>query len=358
MHFLGNQLGVTPPAASLINLPTFNLVQSASPTAPTPQLTDGASLPLPSPIPIQTLPVNTISSSLTSNLFPLSAAVHAKIQNLEFIDMAELKPTAWRVSEPEKSNPLLPRKREPVTDILIWVQCYATLTAILAEKYPNKLPHLLAYQNTIVRCAQKYQGLNWALYDIEYRQKAAVTKSLDWGIIDQSLYAERFTGSSNPAPLCTVCLGEHHSNSCPQSATPLVLWTPSNQLQPPTNNFAAQPMPLKPQYHSPFVRARQMASHFPPAAAPMLSNLNGNPAVNDDSIPICGKFNSLYGNRCDIPGCNFRHICSNCGGTDGHARPYCRSFANRPQAASLQLGPPPAKRFRGRGRGRPFGRFM
>ena len=33
-----------------------------------------------------------------------------------------------------------------VTDILLWVECYATLVAILVSRYPVKVPQMMAYQ--------------------------------------------------------------------------------------------------------------------------------------------------------------------------------------------------------------------
>ena len=58
--------------------------------------------------------------------------------------------------------------------------------AILAQKYSAAIPHLMAYQNIIVECAKHFEGLGWVAYDMHYRCTAAQTKSLKWGIIDQS----------------------------------------------------------------------------------------------------------------------------------------------------------------------------
>ena len=71
-----------------------------------------------------------------------------------------------------------------------------TVVAPLPRKSVSGAPHLMAYQSTIVKCAKRYDGLGWVAYDMQYRRMAAQTKSLYWGVIDQSAYAEWFTGSS------------------------------------------------------------------------------------------------------------------------------------------------------------------
>ena len=61
-----------------------------------------------------------------------------KILALEFIDMWELLPESWRVESTESGccNP----RRGLVTSFPLWVECYASLVAILAARYPEKTP--------------------------------------------------------------------------------------------------------------------------------------------------------------------------------------------------------------------------
>ena len=138
------------------------------------------------------------SQSAAATLFPIPEAIVKKILRLEYVDMAELKPNAWLLHSEESDNlsTLFRKKKEPVTDILVWVQCFSAMVAIVAQQYPAATLHLMAYQSTIVKCAKRYDGLGWVAYDMQYRQMAAQTKSLNWGMIDQSAYAEWFTGSS------------------------------------------------------------------------------------------------------------------------------------------------------------------
>ena len=60
----------------------------------------------------------------------------------EYIDIWELLPETWQVESAEGAccHSKRPR-RSLVTDINVWVECYATLEAILSCTYPEKAPH-------------------------------------------------------------------------------------------------------------------------------------------------------------------------------------------------------------------------
>ena len=71
------------------------------------------------------------------SMFPLSENLRRKILNLEYIGMADLRPKAWMLEEgfTDKTLAALFKHRkevQPVTGILVWVQCYASLVAVLA----------------------------------------------------------------------------------------------------------------------------------------------------------------------------------------------------------------------------------
>ena len=50
---------------------------------------------------------------------------------------------------------LFRRRKQPVTDISVWVQCYSSLVSVLVERYPQYIKHLLAYQSTIAMGAKR-----------------------------------------------------------------------------------------------------------------------------------------------------------------------------------------------------------
>ncbi len=148
---------------------------------------------------------------------PLPDALRKRILKLEFIDMAELCPEAWLFEDSATESSVasfFKWRKEPVTDILLWVQCYCSLVSILGESYPQYMQHFLSYLAQTVR-NYKSRALEWVAYDVAYRRKAAYLKRLDWAVIDHNLSATWFTGHGNVLS-CMHCLGEDHSAAaCP-----------------------------------------------------------------------------------------------------------------------------------------------
>ena len=146
-------------------------------------------------------------------MLPLPENLRRKILNLEYVEMADLCPEAWMLEEEFTDKTLaalFKRRNEPVTNILMWVQCYASLVAVLAQQYPMQTPQFMAYLATIVRAHRNFEGLGWVVYDTAYRRQAAARKDLNWATIDTSLYNPLFTGRARATLRCTHCLSQEH----------------------------------------------------------------------------------------------------------------------------------------------------
>lgn len=136
----------------------------------------------------------------------------------EFVDMAELCPDSWRMDElppvfPEQGVGLRRLGKKPVTDIQSWSECFAIMAAIITARHPEKSPHLFAYLRTIVKASQTFDGLVWVSYDSQFRRKAAMLRSWDWGV---GLYNECFMGRAKTKVLCKHCLADSHIDTqCP-----------------------------------------------------------------------------------------------------------------------------------------------
>ncbi len=130
--------------------------------------------------------------------------------------MAELLPDVWRMEELMFSNqsqtcPGVVRavnRKRPVTDILTWVECFSVLAAIVTAKSPERAGHLFAYQRSIVRASQLFEGPAWVSYDSQFRWKASLTGSWDWGVSDTALYNECFTGRARAKQYCRICFSD------------------------------------------------------------------------------------------------------------------------------------------------------
>lgn len=119
-----------------------------------------------------------MSSSVPDVFASIPKKLADKILTLEFVDMADL-PEQWRIEENrdggccslQKVN-----KKRLLTDILLWLECYSTMVAVLASGYPDKAAHFMAYQQTIIHASKNFPGAAWASYDLCFRRKAAAVR--------------------------------------------------------------------------------------------------------------------------------------------------------------------------------------
>ena len=208
-----------------------------------------------------------------------------KILNLEYVDIAELLPEYWELDESEShccgGQPSRSSRRGPITNILVWLDGYSSLVSVLCSAYPHKFHHFMAYQRTIIRAHRRFVGDRWVIYDASYRRAAAHRKSLDWGIKDQELYSETFTGRAKAIDSCSTCLSElHRTTDCP--------------------------------------RALQVPISIPSSS----QALQDYPTESDTTF--CFLFNHRDGDRCTFVPCKYGHFCRECKGR--HPVSRCPKF--------------------------------
>lgn len=206
--------------------------------------------------------------------------------------MAELVPDAWQYTQEETkcchSTRRHPR-RGPVTNILLWLDCFSTLATVLMTRYNDKASELWAYQRTIITAQRDFDGEAWVTYDSCYRRQAAAKKSLDWSRLDFGLYNQAFAGKAKTKIRCKTCLSEFHTSAdCPLAPEP------RRQLD--------QDRP---------------SSRFQRTTAP--SSRHGANAVE-----FCQLFNNERGNNCRYHKCRYLHVCSNRGCHGQHPRSECK----------------------------------
>ena len=156
---------------------------------------------------------------LSAGLAPVPPKLVARIQKMEFVDMAELLrdnlELQHQMSSSEQLSQLAPQprnRRREIPDILSWVSCFGVYMAVLTAKHPEMIRQLLAYQTLIVREARRCGGNGWLAYDTYFRQQVAGDPSADWSSLNTSLYAVTFLaqggrGSQN----CATCMESDHS---------------------------------------------------------------------------------------------------------------------------------------------------
>ena len=203
-----------------------------------------------------------------------------KILKEEYVDMHELLPESWRLEEQHDSCCRSSRpKTALVTDIALWTECYASLVAVLVTKHPTKAPQFMGYLHTIVRASRNFEGAARASYDEAFRRQAANRNSLDWGMIDPTIYNEAFTGRAKLMPQGRYCLADaHEARECQ--------FAPGDDLPPPN-------------------QSRSAPWGGPPRARPDRGGAG-------QSIEICDLYNRPEGNRCTFKWCWYDHVCAKC----------------------------------------------
>ena len=94
-------------------------------------------------------------------------------------------------------------KKRQIQTIAQWVQAFMIYTAALVSAHPSAILELLAYNLTIIKASQQYDGLLWRSYDVNYRVAAvAASGNQKWSRLDTDLFTRFFTGR---ARLCSMC---------------------------------------------------------------------------------------------------------------------------------------------------------
>ena len=78
-------------------------------------------------------------------------------------------------------------------------------SAVLATKYANYVPVLMAYMSIIIKCHKRFDGLGWYNYDRAFRRQAATLKHLNWSIGEDC--SEDLTLSVTPHTVVFKCMG-------------------------------------------------------------------------------------------------------------------------------------------------------
>ena len=186
--------------------------------------------------------------------------------------MSELVPDTCHWQEEDETKcchkPHGTPRRGPVTDILLLVECYATLVSVLTTCFPDKTPELMAYMQAIVDAQRTYFGEGWVTYDACYRRQAAATESLNWSQINFTLYNEAFMGRAKPLPQCSYCLSEHHRSADCLDAPDMLT-----------------------------------SSHK------RTSIERNEPMLDPSAVQLCRLFSDPSGNRCRYKACKFAHLC-------------------------------------------------
>ena len=253
---------------------------------------------------------------------PVPRKLAERIRAWEFIDMGELLPEFWapRPDEKEGDQASSARRKRPVTELKMWLQCFAIYVAVISGKHPEVVPELMSYMVSIIRASEDYTGLAWVRYDAAYRRQAAANGNKLWSRINPSLFSLCFTGKAQTTSRCDLCLAASHgTRECA---------------------LASEADPDLPSRLKAVESAMAVFAHTGPVQPPE-RRLSGSQRRGQDDISRVWNERRCYFKRC-----RFRHVCASCmgnhpvvecpyGGTGGG--PVRQSQYPQPERGPLQL---------------------
>ena len=105
------------------------------------------------------------------------------------MELSKLLPKNFNVLNPSQDEPLTltveksvikvnKAKTKSITDISEWTTAFSAYMGVLISQFPHRASELLEYMSLIHYAARYHKGLGACVYDIKFRQKAAIDKSL------------------------------------------------------------------------------------------------------------------------------------------------------------------------------------
>ena len=82
------------------------------------------------------------------------------------------------------------RKKPKFYRILVWCQCFARYTAVMASKFPECAPGFMSHQLTVLKAHAEVDDPAWRIYDEAFRDKMASVAVREWKQMDVALYQE------------------------------------------------------------------------------------------------------------------------------------------------------------------------
>ena len=98
------------------------------------------------------LPVRAVATLSTPGPYNPAASlppkVVKKVLELEFVELSDVRTDIWADESMPADHPHSGRRttaKPPVTDVRVWLECYARMAALLVTRFPEKGPELWAY---------------------------------------------------------------------------------------------------------------------------------------------------------------------------------------------------------------------
>ena len=144
-------------------VPTADQLRLVQQTSNPPALSSTPGLNHSVALPTQVPPVKAPTSIyIGGGMPPIPAKLAKRIQEGQFIEIAELLPDFLRGPNPSDEDQLKSSKIRTwaITNIIDWIQCFSVYIAIICHSQPERIVDLLGYQNLIITSHQCFPDFN------------------------------------------------------------------------------------------------------------------------------------------------------------------------------------------------------
>ena len=145
-------------------------------------------------------PIKATRVWLGEGLGSVTKRAYDKMIKWEYLDLAELRPwTAYDMVVGDADSErlvVLPglevtqARKKPIYSILVWCQCFARYTAVMASKFQECALGFMSHQLTVLKAHAEVDDPAWQMYDEAFREKMASVGVREWKGMDVALYQE------------------------------------------------------------------------------------------------------------------------------------------------------------------------
>ena len=245
-----------------------------------------------------------------------------KAWRLEYMDMEEFLPTprSLRLAEQGKSATSLQESlvgalnqfqatqlqkgQHRVLDIMTWIRCFSLYVAVMAKKFPEMIPSMVAHLHTVLRLHQKASHKSaWLEYDIQFRMEMAASEDRSWTCGDPWQYISCLPGPSATGDAWDKSEWEEQWMQC--------------GVQESQQRAGSSQDPGEQNIHSSAGKGKRLmeASKGASSTRPL--------AKKPRRAGICRLLNNAPGGCPYGRDCIFTHRCTNCGAVNEHGRLSC-----------------------------------
>ena len=124
-----------------------------------------------------------ISEKLICHILDGSNCVSYSMVLSDFFNMAELLSNNLEAANSTDNDHTMnaKHKQQDITQIMDWIQGFSTHIPMVSNAKPDWVVDLIDHLNLIIKRQRCFQDFDWALYDHQFRQKAATNPTVQWG---------------------------------------------------------------------------------------------------------------------------------------------------------------------------------